>query len=211
MGQVWAAINETTHRSFALKLISERHFASSGYAERMMREARASGRISHRNVVEVYDVGQTDDGQPFLVMQLLSGESLAELLAHRRTLSAALSAAIVTDVARGLSAAHAVGVIQRDLKPANVFLHRDGDTVVIKVLDFGVSKVLDPGEASATTTGVAVGSPGYMSPEQARGAKDVDRRTDVWALGGLLFELLSGDIPVQGDTGYAIVGRILYS
>ncbi|MDC3956932.1 protein kinase [Polyangium jinanense] len=198
MGVVWEAIQETTSRRVAIKLISQ---PSDDLRHRLLREARICCSIAHRNVIEVHDVGETEQGEPFLVMQLLSGETLADLLGRQRRLSPSMAAQIGRDVARGLAAAHAVNVIHRDLKPANIFLHHEAGTEgsIVKVLDFGVAKSLDANESLVTMVGGAVGSPAYMSPEQIRAARDLDHRTDVWALGVVLFEMLTGIRPFQGN------------
>ena len=211
MGAVWEAINELTQRAFAIKLIHASAVGGDELRTRMMREARAAGRLHHRNVIEVYDVGETDAGDPFLVMELLRGETLDELLQRKQQLPVNLTCAIGIEVARALAAAHDAGIIHRDLKPANIFLHREPDLgVVVKVLDFGVSKVTSDQNASATTTGTAIGSPAYMSPEQAVGAPDIDARSDLWSVGVLLLEAASGTPAFKGDTIYAIVGNILH-
>lgn len=208
MGEVWAAINELTGREFAIKFISPDVAENDEYAERMLREARAAGRIQHRNVVEVYDVGSTNDGYPFLVMQLLVGESLDDRFTRAGPFTVPVAASMLCDTARGLAAAHAQGVVHRDLKPANIFLHTDGEYgLVVKVVDFGVSKVAS--EQSATMTGTAVGSPAYMSPEQARGEKTLDHRSDIWALGVILFQLITGQLPFQGESAFDVVAEIL--
>ena len=200
MGTVWAAVNERTGRKVALKLILH---PTDDLRYRLLREARACGGLEHRNIVEIYDVGETRSGDPFLVMQLLSGETLADLLSRRRTILPQAAAGIGRDIASALAAAHAAKIVHRDLKPANIFLYREGgqgaeDDFVLKVLDFGVSKNLAIGDGHATATGMMVGSPAYMSPEQIRMAKDVDHRTDIWSLGIMLFELLTGTRPFQG-------------
>ncbi len=211
MGAVWEAVNELTQRAFAIKLIHASAVGGDELRTRMMREARAAGRLHHRNVIEVYDVGETDDGDPFLVMELLRGETLDELLQRKQQLPVNLTCAVGIEVARALAAAHDAGIIHRDLKPANIFLHREPDLgVVVKVLDFGVSKVTSDQNASATTTGTAIGSPAYMSPEQAVGAPDIDARSDLWSVGVLLLEAASGTPAFKGDTIYAIVGNILH-
>jgi serine/threonine-protein kinase len=211
MGSVWEAVNELTQRSFAIKLIHRTAAGGDELRSRMMREARAAGRLHHRNVIEVYDVGETAEGDPFLVMELLRGETLESLLQRKGQLSVNLTCAIGVEVSRGLAAAHDAGIVHRDLKPANIFLHRDPDRgVVVKVLDFGVSKVVSDQNASATTTGTAIGSPAYMSPEQAVGAPDIDARSDLWSVGVLLLEAASGSPAFDGDTVYAIVGNILH-
>ena len=210
MGVVWAAINERTEREVALKLINGENDA---LRRRLLREARACGRLSHRNIIEILDVGETQEGEPFLVMPLLTGETLADRLKRDGLLPPPLCARIGADIARGLEAAHAAGIIHRDLKPANVFLHREpgnDEDFVVKVLDFGVSKMLGPGDGgSATMTGGAVGSPLYMSPEQAIGDAGVDARADLWALGVLLFEMLTGTRPFYASTAFAVVAKIL--
>lgn len=209
MGSVWEAKNELTQRSFAIKLIQVTGGEAEELRQRMLREASAAGRLHHRNVIEVYDVGETESGDPFLVMELLRGETLEALMDRRGRLSTAAVAAIGAEVAKALDAAHEASIVHRDLKPANVFLHQDPDRgIVVKVLDFGVSKVISEESASSTVTGTAVGSPAYMSPEQAMGSR-VDHRTDVWSLGVLLYEMASGKGAFDGDTPYAVVAGIL--
>ncbi|MFT3767831.1 MAG: protein kinase [Minicystis sp.] len=198
MGEVWAATNASTGGEVALKLLSR---PREELRHRLLREARACGKLRHRNVIDVYDVGETADGEPFLVMALLTGETLADLLARQRRLDPRHAAQIARDVARALSAAHKAGIVHRDLKPANVFLHREegADDIVVKVLDFGVSKDLERSDGLVTVAGATVGSPAYMSPEQARIARDLDHRTDLWSLGVVLFEMLTGKRPFEGD------------
>ena len=208
MGVVWAAVNQLTSGEVALKLILQ---STEELRLRLLREARVCGGLKHRNVIEVHDVGQTEDGDPFLVMQLLYGETLAELLKRQRRLDPPVAAQIARDVARALAAAHAAGVIHRDLKPANIFLHHEAgaDGATVKVLDFGVSKSLAMSDGLVTIDGGAIGSPAYMSPEQARADRDLDHRADIWSLGVVLFELLTGVRPFQGDTNQVIPRIIL--
>jgi serine/threonine-protein kinase len=198
MGEVWAAVNRATGGEVALKLLSR---PREDLRHRLIREARACGRIRHRNVIHVHDVGVMEDGEPFLVMELLSGETLAGQLERQRRIPHHRAARIARDVARALEAAHQAGIVHRDLKPANVFLHREegAEDVVVKVLDFGVSKSSEASDALATVAGMALGSPAYMSPEQARAAADLDHRTDLWSLGVVLFEMLAGQRPFDGD------------
>lgn len=208
MGVVWAAVNQLTEREVALKLIPSA--AGEELRTRLLREARACGRIAHRNVVEIYDVGETDGGAPFLVMQLLSGETLQARLAREKRLPQAIAVKIGSEIAKGLVAAHGAHIVHRDLKPGNVFLHHEEgeDGEVVKLLDFGVSKLLTR-DVSSTATGSAIGSPAYMSPEQAKGLKDVGPRADLWALGVVLFEMIAGRRPFDGGTPYAVVAEIL--
>jgi serine/threonine protein kinase len=208
MGVVWAAVNELTSGEVALKLILR---STEDLRLRLLREARVCGGLKHRNVIEVHDVGQTEEGDPFLVMQLLSGETLAEHLKRLRRLDPPVAAQIARDVARALAAAHAAGVIHRDLKPANIFLHHEAgvDGATVKVLDFGVSKSLAMLDGLVTIDGGAIGSPAYMSPEQARADRTLDYQTDIWSLGVVLFELLTGVRPFLGDSNQVIPKIIL--
>ncbi|MGK4006751.1 protein kinase [Sorangium sp. So ce1036] len=205
MGVVWLAINLATAREVALKLI---HRPDPELRRRLQREGRNSGALRHRNVIDLYDMGETEHGEPFLVMQLLVGETLADLLQRRRRLDAEVAASIGRDVARGISAVHALHIVHRDLKPANIFLHREPDVEepVVKVLDFGVAKNLAVNDGVRTATGGAVGSPLYMSPEQVRADPNVDHRADIWALGVVLFEMLTGMRPFQGDARAVFMG-----
>jgi serine/threonine-protein kinase len=208
MGKVWAAINERTHGEVALKVIPN---PNPELAARMIREARACGSLRHPNIVEIHDVGETDGGNPFLVMQILSGETLAERLVREGPMPSGKAAAITSAIARALRAAHAKGIVHRDLKPANVFLHSDADAEgeVVKVLDFGVSKNLASNDDTRTQTGVLVGSPAYMSPEQARADKHIDHRSDLWSVGVVLFEMLAGHRPFPSRTPYGAIAEIL--
>ncbi|MDI3291248.1 serine/threonine-protein kinase [Polyangium sp. 15x6] len=209
MGVVWAAINELTEREVALKLLRGLD-ASEDARLRLLREARACGRIVHRNVVEIYDVGQTDAGDPFLVMEMLSGETVGEKLQRERKITPVVALRIAAETARGLKAAHAARVMHRDLKPSNLFLHEEpgAEAPVLKILDFGVSKTLQQG-ADFTATGKTMGSPAYMSPEQVRGLKTVDHRTDLWSVGVVLAEMLSGRRVFQGLTPYGAAAEVL--
>jgi serine/threonine-protein kinase len=207
MGEVWAAVNEDTEREVALKLITS---PDPELRRRLKREGRAIGRLEHPHIVQILDLGETAAGEPFLVMQRLSGETLADRLRRDRVLPPAVAAAIALDVARALRAAHDKQIVHRDLKPANIFLHREPDTEddVVKVVDFGVSKMAVEHEGGGTVTGGIIGSPAYMSPEQIRGV-GVDGRTDIWALGVMLFEMVAGSRPFPGMQPVVVLGQIL--
>src|SRR5262245_61541308 len=196
MGAVWAAKNEAIARDVAIKVIRPDVIARDPTAlARFFNEARICGSIRHPGIVDVLDLGRAEDGSPFLVMELLSGRSLENLLIAGRIQPLEILP-IVRDVARTIALAHAQGVVHRDLKPANIFLHAmPTGEVVTKVLDFGISKVVVRGARGRSVDDAVVGSPAYMSPEQAEARTEVDGRSDVYALGVILFQAMSGRFP----------------
>jgi serine/threonine-protein kinase len=208
MGVVWAAVNDAFGREVAIKvMLREVASADPTAIERFFTEARICGTIRHPGIVDVLDVGRADDGAPFLVMELLDGESLDTVLHRRGTLRPLEILPFVRDVARTLALAHEKGVIHRDIKPGNLFLHRlPTGQVVAKLLDFGVSKFTNPAaKQTKTRTGIVVGSPAYMSPEQAAGRLELDPRSDVYALGVILYEALSGRLPFLEENYNALI------
>ncbi len=207
-GSVWEAFNERTSRHVALELVLA---PSEDLRRRVVRQAHACVGLSHRNIVELYDVGETEIGDPFVVMQLLHGETLAAFLERHRRLVPQTAAHIARDIALALAAAHDARVIHGDLKPANVFMPRiDGDEegFIVKVVDFGASRLLDACDRINTYAGTIVGSPAYMSPEQFMKVEELDHRTDVWSLGICLFEMLAGTRPFQGKTHQDIFDQV---
>jgi serine/threonine-protein kinase len=177
---------------------------------RFQREAEAAGALESENVAAALDFGIAADGAPYIVLEYLVGESLEQLREREGPLPVARAVNLVQQACRGVQAAHAAGIIHRDLKPHNLFVCRRGDgTDLVKVLDFGVAKleVVERGGAE-TRTGTVLGTPSYMSPEQARGEKKVDHLSDVYALGAVLYELLSGKKPHPGDSHNAILHHI---
>jgi serine/threonine protein kinase len=211
MASVWSATNVFTEREFAIKFMLPQVARTPEAARRFLLEAKVSARINHPNIIEVIDVGQAEDGSLFLVMELLTGVSL-DVATRRQTPAMTLREFLghMKDVAVALAAAHRSGVIHRDLKPTNVFLHKDRDgRVVPKLLDFGVSKILEEeNNTSLTVVGTVLGSPLYMSPEQAMGAAGIDGRTDVFAFGGILFEALTGQRAYDAPNFNALIVTI---
>jgi serine/threonine-protein kinase len=206
-GTVWCARNELIDRAVAVKVLHRSLATDPERLQRFFQEARACGRVRHPSVVEVLDLGQGDDGVLFLVMELLEGETMASLLGRKGRLSVDEALALVIPLAHGLAAAHAHGILHRDLKPANIYLHKTPTGgLQPKILDFGISKIIGN---DVTATGVVLGTPSYMSPEQARGVPDLDPRTDVWSLGVILYELLAGRLPFIAKEYRALVDEIL--
>jgi eukaryotic-like serine/threonine-protein kinase len=198
MGRVYEAEHVRLPRSYAVKIISPIFARNQEAMARFEREAQAAARIIHPNVLDVVDVVRTKDGRPCIVSELLVGEELGHLLHRRTKLPIHEAIDICRQACRGLAAAHAAGIVHRDLKPENLFVCNNEDgSVTVKLLDFGVAKMTDG--ASLTRTGTVVGTPAYMAPEQARGMPDVDGRADVYSLGAVLYQLVSGVPPFYGD------------
>jgi serine/threonine-protein kinase len=212
MGSVWVARNVALNSHCALKLMRADFAQVPGAAERMLTEARAAAAIHHPAIVQIFDFGRTRDGDPFISMELLDGESLAGVLKRREKLPAIKAVQVLLPIADALVVAHARGIVHRDLKPDNVLLARLADgRVQPKILDFGIAKLDVPATPKLTLDGTVLGSPAYMSPEQARGQNDIDLRVDVWAFSVMLYELLTGCTPFAGDSYnallYAIMGQ----
>jgi serine/threonine protein kinase len=212
MGRVYEARHRRlSGKRFAVKLLHPDLARQPEVVTRFQREAEAASAISHPNVVGVHDVNVTEDGQPYLVCELLSGEELGEYLERLGTLPAPDAVRIVRQICKALQAAHDKGVVHRDVKPENVFLTGDItriDTMLVKVLDFGISKVASAGGESLTKTGMVMGTPDYMAPEQARGDR-VDARADVYAVGAILYRALTGRKPFEGLDPMATLTAVL--
>lgn len=213
MGEVWAARNERTDRDFAIKLLLPALARNREALERFVREAKATGRLRDPGIVDVFDAGQTREGRPYLVMELLSGESLEARLARQGRLDPFTACTSLARIARALHRAHQTGIVHRDLSSANIFFaaSADGRPEVPKILDFGVSKIVGPEYDGRVRTGngAVLGSPAYMSPEQAQGAEKVDCRADVWSLGVLLYECLCGQHPFVARNYNALMMQIV--
>jgi serine/threonine-protein kinase len=209
MGSVWAGVHTSLGTRVAVKFIDVEHASSREARQRFENEARAAASLRSKHVVEVYDHGVTEDGRPFIVMEFLDGEPLDRRLDRVGRMHPKDAARIVGQVCRALAKAHAVGIVHRDLKPENVFLVWDDEdgADVAKVVDFGIAKFTDSVSASssATRTGSVLGTPYYMSPEQARGLRTVDFRSDLWSVGVIVFRCLTGHLPFEGEA----VGDVL--
>jgi serine/threonine protein kinase len=214
MGVVFEAVHLKLRQRVAVKLLHPQAIAMPDAVARFEREARATGRTRSPHVAHVLDVDTTDDGLPYLVMELLEGRDLEAELRDRGALPIAEAVDYALQACAAMSAAHAAGVVHRDLKPANLFLceqvsREHAGRRVVKVLDFGISKVdHDARDASDTQARSAEGTPIYMSPEQVRSSEDVDGRSDIWSLGVMLFEMLAGAPPFLGTTTAAIAAIV---
>ena len=216
MGSVWRAEDQTLKRQVAIKFLFVRGARDpQGMVDQFLREARIAASVQHRNVIHTVDFGTVDDFQPFMVMELLNGESLGDRMAREPRLATEQLIHIISLTLRGLSAVHDAGIVHRDLKPHNVFLQRDADAVYPKILDFGISRSLNGGQerpsAIATTEGLIVGTPDYMSPEQARGELNIDRRADIYSMGAMIFEGLTGRLPFVAETIGDLIVQIVTS
>lgn len=208
MGRVYEARHtRLRNKRFAVKLLHEELARHSDILARFEREAEAASTIDHPNVVEVLDVQHLEDGRPYIVCEHLEGEELGALLDRVNTLSIEAAVQIVRQICRALMAAHAQGIVHRDMKPENVFLIGDLSAPRVKVIDFGISK-RDNGSAKLTRTGMVMGTPAYMSPEQARG-EDVDHRADVYAVGGILYRAVTGHKPYEAEDGAMVLTQVL--
>jgi len=201
MGTVWSAVHLTLGQRVAIKLIAAEHAQAPEARQRFSTEAKAAARLRSRYVVQVYDDGETPAGTPYIVLEYLAGETLEQRLEREGGLPLNDAVRITRHVARALSRAHASGIVHRDLKPGNVFLTRSEDDEMgwlAKVLDFGIAKLEEHGIASTTKTGTLLGTPLFMSPEQVRGASSVDSRSDLYSLGMVFYNMLTGSYAFNG-------------
>ena len=209
MGTVYLGEHVAIGKKFAIKVLGSEHARRPDLVQRFLQEARAASMIAQQNVVEISDFGDTPDGSVFFVMEFLDGEDLGAALQRERRLPWARVQHMMVQVCRALEAAHAVGVVHRDMKPDNCFrITRGRDPDFIKVLDFGIAKVQTGGKG-LTKTGMVFGTPEYMAPEQGEGAA-TDHRVDIYAVGVIMYELLCGRVPFLGATFMAILTRHMF-
>ncbi|XXY51270.1 protein kinase [Sorangium sp. So ce269] len=209
MGVVVAAVHVELGQCVAVKFMRSAHHVASDARERFLREARAAVRLRSQHVARVFDVGTLESGAPYIVMEFLEGRDLAAFLKEGGALSVDDAVEYVLQTCEAVGEAHALGIVHRDLKPANLFVTEDvSGSPCIKVLDFGISKI-SGADLALTDDGQPLGTPYYMSPEQINSSKDVDARTDLWALGVLLYELIAGQTPFHAATLAEFYGRML--
>ena len=206
MGAVWRATHLTLGTPVAVKFMAD---STPEALARFQREAQVAAQIRSSNVVAIHDFG-VENELPYIVMELLDGEDLGARLKRMQRLSLTETAQILLPVARGLERAHHAKLVHRDLKPENIFLVREGDEDVPKILDFGIAKTLvsDPDSFDVTHDGAVLGTPYYMSPEQSRARRDIDHRADLWALGVIVFRMVTGRRPFNGSTAAALAVQI---
>ena len=214
MGVVYEGRHIALGRKVAVKILGEEFSAVDQATQRFMQEAQIAGSLGHPNICEVTDVGSTQEGLPYMVMQFLEGRTLSELIEESETgLSANRALDIIVQMLLALQVAHEAGIVHRDLKPENIFLTRMGDRAdFVKILDFGISKVVGARAQDLqklTATGMVLGTPYYMAPEQAAGEQELDVRVDIYAVGVLLFELLVGRPPYEADSYNGLIVKIV--
>jgi serine/threonine protein kinase len=213
MGAVYLAVHALLGRRAAVKVLLPELSRNQDHVQRFFNEARAATAINHPSIVEVYDFGWSSDGSAYIVMELMDGESLSARLRRLGRLPVGNALTVARQIANALAAAHKAGIVHRDLKPDNIFLVPDIEVAGgerVKLLDFGIAKLAADGGVSRTTTGAIMGTPLYMSPEQCEGARQVDHRTDLYALGCILFEMITGRVPFVHEGVGGLIGMHLY-
>lgn len=211
MGAVYEAKHIVIGKRVALKVLLDKHAEKDQSVARLKQEARLASSIGHENIIDITDFGTTDTGRTFVVMEYLQGESLGSLIARQGRLESQRAIHIAKQIASALAAAHNKGIVHRDIKPENIFVVPRDDEDFVKVLDFGISKSLVPDDEDVrlTQTGMVLGTPLYMSPEQAQGDDDLDHRIDVYALGVILYEAITGEVPFQGKNYLNILTQVI--
>jgi serine/threonine-protein kinase len=212
MGTVYEALNTSIGKRVAMKFVDASLSRNKDAVARFQREAQAASAVESAHIVEIFDAGATDDELPYIVMELLRGEDLGHRIRRSGRLELAEALPLIAQILRGLHRAHEAGIVHRDLKPDNIFLvERDDESDFVKILDFGISKMRRTGgapEKTLTRQGTVLGTPFYMSPEQAQAQPDVDGRTDLWSLGAILYECLTGRPPHEGHAYEQVIVNI---
>jgi eukaryotic-like serine/threonine-protein kinase len=214
MGAVYEATHTLIGKRVAVKVLLEKYAQREAIVARLRKEAQLASSIGNEHIIDITDIGNTDDGRTFVVMEYLDGESLAECLSREHELPEQRILRIASQAASALGAAHAKGIVHRDIKPENLFLLKRKDQDFVKVVDFGISKSLrasgEEEEAQRLTqTGMVLGTPLYMSPEQARGDEDLDHRVDIYALGVIMYEAAVGRVPFAGTNYLSVISQVL--
>jgi serine/threonine-protein kinase len=206
MGSVWEGRHTSLGTHVAIKFIEKEYADNEEARKRFDNEARAAAALQSKHAIQIHDHGVTEDGKPYIVMEMLVGEPLDKRIDRVKIIPLRETAFILQQVCRGLQKAHEHGIVHRDIKPENIFLVKspDDDEEIAKVLDFGIAKIRTGGADAAvsnnTRTGAVLGTPFYMSPEQARGLRDIDHRTDLWSLGVIAFKCTTGRLPFEGES-----------
>ncbi|HEY0192348.1 MAG TPA: serine/threonine-protein kinase [Kofleriaceae bacterium] len=214
MGAVYEATDTKIGKRIAVKVLLEKYAKREPLVQRLVQEARLAASCQNEHIIDFNDFGSTADGRTFVVMEYLDGESLAELLGRDHTLPEPRILRIASQAASALVAAHAKGIVHRDIKPENLFLLRRKDADFVKVVDFGISKSLRASDEAEeqprlTQTGMVLGTPLYMSPEQARGDDELDARVDIYALGVIMYEATTGRVPFSGNNYLSVISQVL--
>jgi len=211
MGAVYAAERLDGGGPVAIKILHPFFVADETVLTRFLEEGRTCMRLVHPNILRVHECLAAEDGSPYLVMDLLEGVPLSAYTRNGGRIALPHGIPILQGILAGLEAAHAMGIVHRDLKPGNVFLARSGGVFSVKLLDFGIAKVMDAagGMGTKTSTGALLGTPAYMSPEQVKSAKDVDGRSDLWSVGVMFYEMLTGRVAFPAPTEYARLAAVI--
>lgn len=210
MGVVYEAVHLGLGHRVAVKFLSTSAANDEAMLARFVREARAGANVDSEHVAKVFDLGMTEDNAPYIIMELLEGDDLANVLQQREKLRIADAARFTVQAAVAMAAAHAIGVIHRDLKPENMFLlARRGGAPIVKILDFGLAKIAHHIDSANTDTEIVFGTPKYMAPEQLRSSAETGPACDVWALGVILYQMLTGRRPFEGATFSMVASEIL--
>ena len=214
MGAVYEATHTQLGKRVAVKVLLEKYAQREAIVKRLRQEAQLASSVGNEHIIDITDIGTTEDGRTYVVMELLEGESLADCLARETKLPEQRILKVVSQAASALSAAHIKGIVHRDIKPENLFLLKRKDQDFVKVVDFGISKSLratgeEEEQPRLTQTGMVLGTPLYMSPEQARGDDELDARVDIYALGVIMYEAAAGRVPFSGNNYLSVISQVL--